>query len=178
MQEITDSSIPDGGTVEYRLITPSPPVYMTISLLRPYCFDPNVKATESFYYFKYTVNATISLLPSGFYCPTMVASTEFHCSRDMILAEVKIIWFFWPSFESVLVMVCLYHPTRLCLYRLWRWLQLRLITSNNTQPNEHTQPTYEVTLGFKPFTVLRSLGRQSEPINCKPQKLWHWRWLL
>ena len=39
-----------------------------------------------------------------------------------------------------------------------------LITSNNTQPNEHTQPTYEVTLGFKPFTVLRSLGRQSEPI--------------
>ena len=25
MQEITDSSIPDGGTVEYRLITPPPP---------------------------------------------------------------------------------------------------------------------------------------------------------
>ena len=24
MQEITDSSIPDGGTVEYRLITPPP----------------------------------------------------------------------------------------------------------------------------------------------------------
>ena len=24
MQEITDSSIPDGGTVEYRLITPAP----------------------------------------------------------------------------------------------------------------------------------------------------------
>ena len=25
MQEITDSSIPDGGTVEYRLINPPPP---------------------------------------------------------------------------------------------------------------------------------------------------------
>ena len=89
MQEITDSSIPDGGTVEYHLITPPPPVYMTTSLLRPYSFDPNVKAAESFYYFKYPVNATISLLPSGFYCPTVVASTGFHCSRDMILAEIK-----------------------------------------------------------------------------------------
>ena len=27
MQEITDSSIPDGGTVEYRLITPPPGLY-------------------------------------------------------------------------------------------------------------------------------------------------------
>ena len=70
MQEITDSSIPDGGTVEYRLITPPPPphspVYTTTSLLRQYSFDPNVKTTESFYYFKYPVNTTISLLPSGF----------------------------------------------------------------------------------------------------------------
>ena len=98
MQEITDSSIPDGGTVEYRLITP-PPVYTTTSLLRQYSFDPNVKTTESFYYFKYPVNATISLLPSGFYCPTVVASTGFHCSRDMILAEVKknLIVFFDPA---------------------------------------------------------------------------------
>ena len=81
------------------LLPPPPPVYMTTSLLRPYSFDPNVKATESFYYFKYPVNATISLLPSGFYCPTVVASTGFHCSRDMILAEIKknLIVFFDPA---------------------------------------------------------------------------------
>ena len=40
-----------------------------------------------------------------------------------------------------------------------------LVTVNNTQPNEHTQPTYQVTPGFKPFTVLRSLGRQSEQLK-------------
>ena len=44
---------------------------------------------KSFYYFEYLVNATILLLQSGFYCPTVVASTGFHCSRDMILAEIK-----------------------------------------------------------------------------------------
>ena len=73
------------------LLPPPPPspVYTTTSLLRQYSFDPNVKTTESFYYFKYPVNTTISLLPSGFYCPTVVASTGFHCSRDMILAEIK-----------------------------------------------------------------------------------------
>ena len=32
------------------------------------------------------------------------------------------------------------------------------VTVNNTQPS------YEVTPGFKPFTVLRSLGRQTEPL--------------
>ena len=65
------------------LLPPPPGLYDDFS------FDPNVKATESFYYFKYPVNATISLLPLGFYCPTVVASTGFHCSRDMILAEIK-----------------------------------------------------------------------------------------
>ena len=48
------------------LLPPRPPVYTTTSLLRQYSFDPNVKTTQSFYYFKYPVNATISLLPSGF----------------------------------------------------------------------------------------------------------------
>ena len=38
------------------------------------------------------------------------------------------------------------------------------VTINNTQPNEHSQPTYEMTPGFKSFTVLLSLGRQSEPL--------------
>ena len=61
-----------GNTV---LLPPPPPVYTTTSLLPPYSFYPNVKATESFYRYKYPVNATISLLPSGFYCPTVVAST-------------------------------------------------------------------------------------------------------
>ena len=34
-------------------------------------------------------------------------------------------------------------------------------------PDDQTQPTFEMTPGFKPFTVLRSLGRQSERLaNC------------
>ena len=75
--------------------TPNPtPVYTTTSLLQPYSFDRNVKTTESFCYFEYLVNATILLLQSGFYCPMVVASTGFHCSGDMILAEIKKICFF------------------------------------------------------------------------------------
>ena len=43
---------------------------------------------------------------------------------------------------------------------LWRWLPHRLITVNNTpiqdyiHPDDHPQPTYKTTPGFKPFTVL------------------------
>ena len=43
------------------------------------------------------------------------------------------------------------------------------VTVNNNSPirdyvnpDDQTQPTFEMTPGFKPFTVLRSLGRQSE----------------
>ena len=126
MQEITDSSIPDGGTVEYRLIILPPLVYMTASLLRPYCFDPNVKATESFYYFKYPVNATISLLPSGFYCPTVVASTGFHCSRDMILAEIKKNLIVFLTQLRVSVSYGMPISSHMFMLRLWRWLQHRL----------------------------------------------------
>ena len=49
------------------------PVYKTTSLLRPYSFKPNVKTSESFYYFEDPVNATTSLLRPGFYGPTVVA---------------------------------------------------------------------------------------------------------
>ena len=66
MQEITDSSIPDGGTVEYRLINPPPRFIRRPRYYDNILCDPNVKTTESFYYFKYPINATISLLPSGF----------------------------------------------------------------------------------------------------------------
>ena len=52
--------------VQWNTVLPPPPPVYTTSLLRQYSFDPNVKTTESFYYFKYPVNATISLLPSGF----------------------------------------------------------------------------------------------------------------
>ena len=39
MQEITDSSIPDGGTVEYRLITPPPPLPAPRFILPPRYYD-------------------------------------------------------------------------------------------------------------------------------------------
>ena len=56
------------------------PVYKITSLLRPYSFRPNVKTTESFYYFVDPVCATTLLLQPGFYGPTVVALTGFHCS--------------------------------------------------------------------------------------------------
>ena len=43
-----------------------------------YSFDPNVKITESFYYFDDNVTATTPLRP-GFYGPSVVALTVFHC---------------------------------------------------------------------------------------------------
>ena len=56
------------------------PVYKITSLLRPYSFRPNVKTTESFYYSVDPVSATTLLLRPGFYGPTVVALTGFHCS--------------------------------------------------------------------------------------------------
>ena len=55
------------------------PVYATTSLLRPYSFNPNLKITESFYYFEDPINETTSLLRPGFYGPTEFALTGFHC---------------------------------------------------------------------------------------------------
>ena len=55
--------------------------YKTTLLLRPYSFKPNVKTIESFYYFEDPVNATTSLLRPGFYGPTVVALTGFHCTQ-------------------------------------------------------------------------------------------------
>lgn len=43
-----------------------------------YSFDPNVKITESFYYFDDNVTATTPLRP-GFYGQSVVALTVFHC---------------------------------------------------------------------------------------------------
>ena len=43
-------------------------------------FDPNVKNAESFVYLEDPVNATTLLLRSGFYGPTMVTLTGFHCT--------------------------------------------------------------------------------------------------
>ena len=71
------------------------PVYKTTSLLRPYCFKPNIKNIDSFYYFEDPVNATTSLLRPEFYGPTVVALTGFHCSWDtQSLLEVNRIVFF------------------------------------------------------------------------------------
>ena len=78
MQEITDSSIPDGGTVEYPLITPPPPVYTTTSLLRQYSFDPNVRITESFYFCEDPVNAT-TVITTRILLPNGNALTGVHC---------------------------------------------------------------------------------------------------
>ena len=55
------------------------PVYLCDHLVITTIFfkDPNVKITESFYYFE--DNATTSLLRPGFYGPTVVALTGFQC---------------------------------------------------------------------------------------------------
>ena len=55
------------------------PVHATTSLLRPYSFNPNLKITESFYYFEDPINETTSLLRPGFYGPTEFELTGFHC---------------------------------------------------------------------------------------------------
>ena len=55
------------------------PVFKTTSLLRPYSSKPNIKNIDSFYYFEDPVNATTSLLRPGFYGPTVVVLTGFHC---------------------------------------------------------------------------------------------------
>ena len=69
-----------GHYCEYSGIPPyNHPVYTTTSLLRPYSFNPNLKITESFYYFEDPINETTSLLWPGFYGPTEVALTGFHC---------------------------------------------------------------------------------------------------
>ena len=60
------------------------PVYKTTSLLRLYSFKPNVKTIESFYYFEDPVNATTLLLRPGFYGPTVVALTGFHCIWEKV----------------------------------------------------------------------------------------------
>ena len=44
------------------------------------------------------------------------------------------------------------------------------VTSNspsqdNTHPDDHNLPNYDMTPGFKPFTVLRSFGRKSERLT-------------
>ena len=63
------------------------PVFKTTSLLRPYSSKPNVKNIESFYYFEDPVNATTSLLRPGFYGPTVVVLTGFHCKRSQIILK-------------------------------------------------------------------------------------------
>ena len=45
----------------------------------PWSFHPDVKISESFYYFEDLFNAATSVLRPGFYGPTLVASTGFHC---------------------------------------------------------------------------------------------------
>ena len=62
----------------------------TTSLLRPYSFKPKVKDIDSFYYFEDPVNATTSLLRPGFYGPTVVVLTGFHCTNIFYDPNVKI----------------------------------------------------------------------------------------
>ena len=69
-----------GHYSEYSGIPPyNHPVYATTSLFRPYSFNPNLKITESIYYFEDPINETTSLLRPGFYGPTEFALTGFHC---------------------------------------------------------------------------------------------------
>ena len=68
------SSIDFGGTVEPRRV-----------------YDPKVKITESFYYFEDPVNATTSLLPTGFYDPTVVDLRGFHCTYKIFCKKLSLI---------------------------------------------------------------------------------------
>ena len=164
------------------LLPPPPPspVYTTTSLLRQYSFDPNVKTTESFYYFKYPVNTTISLLPSGF-----IVQRWSHQQGSIVVGiwswlKLRKLWlFFWPSFESVLVMVCLYHPTCLCLDSEDDYSTgCRNVSHCQQHSTERTDSTYLSSdfwlQTFHSFTFTWT----TERTTCKPQKLWHWRWLL
>ena len=162
------------------LLPPRPPVYTTTSLLRQYSFDPNVKTTESFYYFKYPVNTTISLLPSGF-----IVQRWSHQQGSIVVGiwswlKLRKLWlFFWPSFESVLVMVCLYHPTCLCLDSEDDYSTgCRNVSHCQQHSTERTDSTYLSSdfwvQTFHSFTFTWT----TERTTCKPQKLWHWRWLL
>ena len=47
-------------------------------------FHPDVKISESFYYFEDLFNATTSVSRPGFYGPTLVASTGFHALYFLI----------------------------------------------------------------------------------------------
>ena len=69
----------------YRTVEPR---LTTTSLLRPYFFDPNVKITESFYYYEDPVNATALVLRPGFYGPTVVALTRFHCMSTQSTTKI------------------------------------------------------------------------------------------
>ena len=68
-QQVRQSKTCYSGTPPY-----DHPGYKTTSLLRQYSLKTNVKTIESFYYFEDPVNAT-----TGFYGPTEVALTGFHC---------------------------------------------------------------------------------------------------
>ena len=162
------------------VLLPPSPVYTTTSLLRQYSFDPNVKTTESFYYFKYPVNTTISLLPSGF-----IVQRWSHQQGSIVVGiwswlKLRKIWlFFCPSFESVLVMVCLYHPTCLCLDSEDDYSTgCRNVSHCQQHSTERTDSTYLSSdfwvQTFHSFTFTWT----TERTTCKPQKLWHWRWLL
>ena len=81
----------------------------TTSLLWPYSFKPNVETIESFYYFEDPVNGTTSLLRPGFYGPTVVALTGFHCIiRKCTYVYVRFVFFFllctlrtpWANFSA------------------------------------------------------------------------------
>ena len=47
-------------------------------------FRPNIKITESFYYLGDPIYAITSLLQQGFYDPTVVAFTWFHCTLTLV----------------------------------------------------------------------------------------------
>ena len=54
-------------------------------------YDPKVKITESFYYFEDPVNATTSLLRTGFYDPTVVDLRGFHCTYKIFCKKLSLI---------------------------------------------------------------------------------------
>ena len=73
-------------------------------------FKPKVKNIDSFYYFEDPIYATTSLLQPGFYGPTVVVLTGFHCITFWEQG--------WCSGETNLLLV---HFLNLFQQVLWRY---------------------------------------------------------
>ena len=108
-----------GHYSEYSGIPPyNHPVYATTSLLQPYSFNPNLKKTESFYYFEDPINETTSLLQPGFYGPTEVAlmrGSTVSLYPHSLLPPKLFLLSSWSFFSVLTLIIIWYFTTKLLL---------------------------------------------------------------